>query len=136
MAVDLTISADTIRLFIQKARAVSESLDDAFQDGSDHEVEFDEETLTDSHHHDGLAEEESEDLSKEELRELIDDLNVDEAAEVVAIAWIGRGDFDADDFEPALEQARERALGSTASYLLGMSLLADYLESGLDSLDL
>lgn len=136
MAVDLTISADTIRLFIQKARAVSESVDDAFQDGSDHEVEFDEETLTDSHHHDGLAEEESENLSKEELRELIDDLNIDEAAEVVAITWIGRGDYDADDYAQAIEQARERAMGSTANYLLGMSLLADYMEAGLDSLDL
>lgn len=83
-----------------------------------------------------MAEEESEDLSDEELRELIDDLNVDEAAELVAIAWIGRGDFDGEDFAQAVQEARERAMGSTSGYLLGMPMLADYLEAGLDALQL
>lgn len=136
MDVDLTLSAETIRLLAQKARAASAALEDTFEDGHEGEVEFDEETLTDTHSHDGLAEEENDDLSDEELRELIDDLNIDEATELVAIAWIGRGDFDAEDFEQALEEARERAAGPTADYLLGMPLLADYLEAGLDALEL
>ncbi|MCR9280913.1 MAG: DUF3775 domain-containing protein [Rhodobacteraceae bacterium] len=89
-----------------------------------------------SHGHDGLAEEENDDLSDEELRELIEDLNVDEAAELVAISWIGRGDFEAEDFQQAVDEARDRAASSTATYLLGMPLLADHLEAGLDALDL
>lgn len=136
MDVDLSVSPDTIRLLIQKARAVSAHLEDTFEDGHEGEVEFDADTLADSHSHDGLAEEENDDLSNEELHELIDDLNVDEAAELVAIAWIGRGDFEANDFQQAVGDARERALGSTADYLLGMPLLADYLEAGLDALEL
>jgi len=136
MAVDLTLSADTIRMLAQKARAAATSLEDTFEDGHEGEVEFDEQTLTDGHHHDGLAEEEADDLSEEELRELIEDLNVDEAAELVAVTWIGRGDFDAGDFEQATQEARERAEGSTAKYLLGMPMFADYLESGLDALEL
>ena len=36
----------------------------------------------DNHHHDGLAEEKTENLTAEELRQLINDLNVDEAAVV------------------------------------------------------
>ncbi|MHC5652587.1 DUF3775 domain-containing protein [Stappia sp.] len=136
MAVDLSLSPDTIRMLIQKARAVSGALEDSFEDGNDHEVEFDEDTLTDSHAHDGLAEEETENLSEEELRELIEDLNVDEAAELVALLWIGRGDFDAEDFQQAVNEARERAVGSTAKYLLGMPLMADHLEAGLDALEL
>jgi len=136
MDIDLTLSADTIRLLAQKARAVASSLGDTFEDGHEGDVEFDADTLEESHGHDGLAEEENDDLTDEELRELIEDLNVDEAAELVAIAWIGRGDFDAEDFSQAVDEARERAVGSTASYLLGMPLLADYLEAGLDSLDL
>ncbi|WP_040616860.1 DUF3775 domain-containing protein [Roseibium sp. TrichSKD4] len=136
MAVDLTLSAETVRLLIQKARAATETLDDTFQDGSDHEIEFDADTLSDTHHHDGLAEEESENLSKEELRELINDLNVDEAAELVAIAWTGRGDTEASDFSQTVDQAKERAVGATSTYLLGMALLADYLEAGLGALDL
>lgn len=136
MDVDLTLSADTIRLLAQKARAVATSLDDSFEDGHEGDVEFDADTLDEGHNHDGLAEEESDDLSDEELRELIEDFNVDEAAELVAIAWIGRGDFEAEDFAQAVDEARERAAGSTATYLLGLPMLADHLEAGLDALDL
>lgn len=89
MDIDLTLSADTIRLLAQKARAVASSLQDTFEDGHEGDVEFDADALEQSHGHDGLAEEENDDLSDEELRELIEDLNVDEAAELVAISWIG-----------------------------------------------
>uniref|UniRef100_UPI003BAB0223 DUF3775 domain-containing protein n=1 Tax=Stappia sp. TaxID=1870903 RepID=UPI003BAB0223 len=136
MATDLNLSPDTIRMLIQKARAASGAVEDGFEDGRDHEVEFDADMLEDTHAHDGLAEEEVEDLSSEELRELIDDLNVDEAAELVALLWVGRGDYDAADFPQAVEDARERAVGSTAKYLTGMPLLADHLEAGLDALEL
>ena len=136
MDINLTLSADTIRLLAQKARAVATSMEDSFEDGHEGDVEFDSDSLEEGHNHDRLAEEENDDLSDEELRELIQDLNVDEAAELVAVTWIGRGDFEAEDFEQAVEEARERAVGSTASYLLGMPLLADHLESGLDALDL
>jgi len=136
MPVNLSLSADTVRLYAQKARAVSTALEDSFEDGHESDVEFDPETLSDSHAHDGLAEEESDDLSSEELRELIDDLNIDEASELVAITWIGRGDFEAGDFDQAVEEAKDRAVNSTSSYLLGLPMLADHLEAGLDALDL
>lgn len=136
MDIDLSLSADTIRLYAQKARAVSSALQDSFEDGHEGEVEFDADALSESHGHDGLAEEEDGDKSDEELRELIEDLNVDEASELVAIIWIGRGDFDAEDFIQATAEARDRAVGSTAEYLLGMPLLADHLEAGLDALSL
>lgn len=136
MTVNLTLSADTIRLLAQKARAVATSLDDSFEDGHEGDVEFDADSLEEAHGHDGLAEEESNDLSDEELRELIEDLNIDEASELVAITWIGRGDFDAEDFDQAKQDAQDRAAGSTATYLLGMPMLADHLESGLDALEL
>ena len=135
MAVDLSLSPDTIRMLIQKARAAAASVTDAFESGGEHEIEFDVETLRDTHAHDGLAEEETEDLSGEEIRELLEDLNVDEAAELVAMVWIGRGDFEASDFTQVVEDAKERAVGSTAKYLLEMPLFADHLEAGLDAID-
>ena len=58
----------------------------------------------------------------EELRELIGDLNVDEAAELVAIMWIGRGDYDAAEFAEAVAEARGRGNRRTAKYLLGFPL--------------
>ena len=88
----------------------------------------------DLHHHEGLAEEESENLLEEELRELIDDLNVDESAELVALAWLGRGDYDASEWSEALTAARERGNKRTSRYLLGMPMLGDWLEEGLEAL--
>lgn len=130
---ELTIGPDTVRLFVLKARAVSAAINDDYADGSEHEVELDE-NARDTHLHDGLAEEEAEDLTAEELRELIDDLNVDEAAELIALAWIGRGDYDAAEWQEAVAEAKLRDKRRTAKYLLGMPMLGDWLEEGLEAI--
>lgn len=129
----LTIGPDTVRMLILKAKAINAGLNEDYDDGAEHEVELDAHNR-DSHQHDGLIEEKSEDLTTEEFRELIQDLNVDEAAELIALAWIGRGDFEASEWADAVAQARERVNRRTASYLLGMPLLADLLEEGLEAL--
>ena len=104
---ELSIGPDTVRLFILKAKALSAAVNEDYADGAEHEVELDGDAHA-NHHHDGLAEESTENLTEEELRELIADLNVDEAAELVALAWIGRGDYDASEWSDALAAARER----------------------------
>jgi hypothetical protein len=71
-----------------------------------------------------------------EIREQIEDMNVDEQCELVALAWIGRGDFTADEWTEALRLARERHNEHTANYLLGMPLLGDYLDEGLAGFDI
>lgn len=130
---ELAIDPDTVRVFVLKARAISAALNDEYEDGHEHEVEF-ENGETDSHHHDGLAEEEQGNLTERELRALIDDLNVDEAADLVALAWIGRGDFAENEWVDAVAEARRRANGRTATYLLGMPMLGDWLEEGLEAI--
>ncbi len=131
---ELTIGPDTVRLFVLKAKAISAALNHDYEAGSEHEIELDD-SSHDSHHHDGLAEEEAEDLTERELRALMNDLNVDEAAELIAIAWIGRGDFDASEWEAAVAEARQRGAGRRASkYLLGMPMLGDWLEEGLEAI--
>ncbi|MEK0164852.1 DUF3775 domain-containing protein [Phaeobacter sp. JH20_36] len=69
-----------------------------------------------------------------ELRAFIDRMGEDEQAELVAIMWIGRGSFDADDLEEAIATAQQEATTPTADYLIGTPHLADNLESGLDAL--
>ncbi len=130
---DLTIDPDTVRMFILKARAVSAGMSDDYDGGHEHEVEIDD-MIQDGHRHDALVEEEEEDLTEEELRELIDDLNVDEAAELVALTWVGRGDFDAAEWAQAVEAARSNATTKTSKYLLGMPMLGDWLEEGLSAI--
>ena len=70
---------------------------------------------------------------RRELVEFIKNLDVDEQAALVALAWIGRGDFEATEWKDAVAQANERAFGPTWRYLLGMALLPDYLEDALSA---
>ena len=130
---DLTIAPDTVRLIIEKARTISAAVNKDYEDGAEHEVEIGEDSR-DNHHHDGLAEEATEDLTDQELRQLIRELNVDEAAELIALTWIGRGDYESVEFADAVTEARQRNYKSTARYLLGMPMLGDWLEEGLEAI--
>lgn len=130
---ELSIDPDTVRLLALKAQGFSAALNGDYEDGREHEVELDSQSR-DGHSHGGLAEEEEEDLTEEEFRELIADLNVDEASELVAIAWLGRGDYTAAEWTEAVADARARVNNRLAGYLLAMPMLADYLTEGLDSI--
>jgi len=70
---------------------------------------------------------------RRELVEYLRDLDVDESAALVALAWIGRGDFEAKEWPVAVAQANERAQGPTWKYLIDMELLPDYLEEALSA---
>jgi len=72
-----------------------------------------------------------EDTVEEEFKAFIDSLNEDEQVELVALAWVGRGSFSAEEWPEAVAEARRAHNDRTAEYLLGMPLLSDYLEEGL-----
>jgi hypothetical protein len=130
---DLSIDPETVRLFVLKARAIGAGVKDDYTAGGDREIELNDQSR-DAHHHDGLAEEESDDLTAEELRELIADLNVDETAEMIALMGLGRGDYERSEWKTAVDEARRRDRRKAAAYLLGMPLLAELLEEGLETL--
>jgi hypothetical protein len=71
-----------------------------------------------------------------ELRAFLRGLNVDEQADLVALVWLGRGDFEPEEWKDAARTARERGGVSTADYLLGIPNLPDLLDEGLAALDL
>jgi hypothetical protein len=84
--------------------------------------------------HDGaILENEANDPTQRELASFIRALNRDEQANLVALAWIGRGTYSIDEWESALETARRERQETVVSYLLGIPLLADYLEAALDA---
>ena len=72
---------------------------------------------------------------EEQLKDSIDGLNEDEKLDLVALCWIGRGTYDAEDLAAARETAQSEKTHSTSDYLLGTPLLADYLILGKDALD-
>jgi hypothetical protein len=128
---ELSIGPDTVRQFILKAKGLTAAVNEDYADGAEHEVELDGNSRG-KHHHDGLAEEKSENMAEAELRAQIGDLNVDEVAELIALAWVGRGDFSASEWSDAVAAARERPYRRAAKYLLGLPQLADWLEEGLE----
>lgn len=73
-------------------------------------------------------------MAERELSEFIENLNEDEKASLVALAWVGRGAFDAEDFDEAVRTALHEATSPTAEYLMGMPHLAENLEYGLDQM--
>ena len=76
------------------------------------------------------------DRAEAEVRAFIERLAEDEQASLVALMWIGRGSFGADELEEAKATAREEATTPTADYLLGTPHLSDHLENGLEELGL
>jgi hypothetical protein len=118
----LEISPTKVGFVIVKAREYDSKVG-AWDDGdtSDHDAE-------------SILEDFKDDSTVIELREFIRDLNIDEQVSLVALAWIGRGSFSADELEDALETARAEHNKRTAEYLLGIPLLSDYLEEGLSAL--
>ncbi|RKF13417.1 DUF3775 domain-containing protein [Roseovarius spongiae] len=76
------------------------------------------------------------DRAEGELRGFIDRLSEEEQASLVAVMWIGRESFEADDLDEAIRTARDEATTPTADYLLGSPHLSDHLENGLEALGL
>ncbi len=66
-----------------------------------------------------------------ELVEYIDDLNEDEALDLVCLMWIGRGTYGVEQLDEARQVAEQEATHKTSEYLLGTPMLSDYLEAGL-----
>lgn len=83
-----------------------------------------------------ILEDLADDPTLEELKGAIDGLNEDESRDLVAIMWTGRGDYDKDQWGEAKAQANTIPPQDRSRYLIGTPMLADYLEQGLDELEI
>ena len=81
-----------------------------------------------------VLEDHEDDPVVEELTSLIDSLSEDEQIDLVALAWLGRDDYEASDWPSVREEAARAHNKRTSSYLLGIPLLGDFLEEGLSML--
>jgi uncharacterized protein DUF3775 len=66
-----------------------------------------------------------------EITAFIGALTEDEQVDLVALAWLSRGDGGIEDWSELHGQAASEHNRRTAQYLLGLPLLPDYLEEGL-----
>jgi Protein of unknown function (DUF3775) len=122
---DFPLSTDSLAFIALKARAydmqVAPSDPDSGSNASD-DREID------------VLEDGADNPNARELHAAIASLNEEEKRALVALAWIGRGDFEGGEWRDALKLAGERANSRTARYLMGIPLLGDYLEEGAESL--
>jgi Protein of unknown function (DUF3775) len=122
---ELNISLEKVCFVIAKARELDvkvapEELDDA----------SDEDMMQ------RILEDYADDPTFEELRSFLLDQNDDELKELLALAWLGRGDFAIEEWQDGLKRVRDVRQYHTADYLLGTPLLADFLEEGLSQFGL
>ena len=81
-----------------------------------------------------VLEDHADDPVVEELSSFIGAMSEDEQIDLVAMAWLGRRDYTADDWPSVREEAARARNQNTAAYLLGMPMLGDFLEEGLSLL--
>ena len=72
---------------------------------------------------------------EEEVEALLDDLAEDQLSEVVALAWVGRGTYDASEWDDAFEEANSLDGQEKIDELMDMPLLPGHLEAGLAAFD-
>jgi len=114
---DLGISLVVVATIVDLANAVQEA-DEALigNDSDDEELDDDEEDA----------------ITEEMLTDYIDELNEEQQVTLIALAWMGRGDYEPEEWKEALKLAAERnAKGTASAYLSGLEGLGDLLSEGV-----
>lgn len=121
----LTISPEQAFYIIVKAREFDEQVESTDPDSGSNpadDCEVD------------VLEEDADDPIQQELEEALDALNVDEQLDLLALTWLGRGEYSS--FAEAREEASDMRDKHITDYLIGTPKLGDFLEEGLAQLGL
>ena len=94
--VDLGVSLETVATVVDLARSIQ----------GKEETDADQAT-EDANSESALLQETPDDMSEDALRLFITELNEDEQASLIALAWIGRGDYGSEDWDEARALAAE-----------------------------
>jgi Protein of unknown function (DUF3775) len=124
--IELGISTEKVRFIIVKVRQYDAKEGDADPDEGSNAADDD---MAD------VLEDKPEDAVRRELVAFINGLNEEEQINLVALAWVGRGTYDIEEWDEAIDTARTEHNKRTAQYLLGLPLLGDYLAEGLEAFD-
>lgn len=122
---ELGVSEETLAAIILEARAFDVTVDETDEDEASNDIDDGEVSV---------FEDQADNPAEQVLLEGIASLSMEEQEVLVALAWIGRGDYDASEWEEARQMAADRDNGDVAHYLSGMPMLGDYLEAGAAAL--
>ena len=124
-AVELNISIEKVCYIIIKAREFDAKVDPVEPDPGSNPADDGEREVLEDYRDDPVL---------QELRAAINGLNDDEVIDLIALAWLGRGDYDKSEWQEARKLATERHRHRSAAYLIGIPTLGDYIEEGLSIL--
>jgi hypothetical protein len=125
MAATLSTSLETLAYIVVKAREYDaqvepEGLEEGSNPADDLEI--------------GILEDTPDNPTRAELRAALEALNDDQITEVLALTWLGRGDYGAREWNEALAAAREARDEHVIDYLIETPNLGDLIEQGLAEL--
>ena len=119
---ELSISEQKLCFIIAKAREFD--VKDVVTDPDDASNATDDAMLS-------VLEDHKDDPVVQELTAVIFAMSEDEQIDLVALTWLGRGDGTIEDWSELRAEAARAHNRRTAAYLLGIPLLADYLEEAI-----
>lgn len=125
---ELTVSLEVVCRLIVRARELEAQVP-AIETDEDEDPQDTDDGLS-------VIEDEANEAVEAEIVALLDDLGDDQIAEILALAWVGRGTYDASEWDEALEEANDPDGEDATDQLLEMPMLAAYLDAGLAAFDL
>jgi hypothetical protein len=125
---DLTTPLDLICRIIIRAREIEAQVPGIDPDNDD--------PVDDSDDERDVLEDELDETATLELRTAIDDLADDQQIELLALALVGQGTYDASEWEDAVEEAGDKNSEPPVDLLMDMPTLSENLEAGLAAFDL
>jgi hypothetical protein len=123
---EIELNRETVQFLIDRAREFHTRDDVTF----DEEPEIDDDDWSQQ-----VSTSFASDPYYQEIKTTVEDLEPDQQMTLVALMWVGRGDFSMDEWDDALKEAEENWNENTADYLIGTPLLSDYLAEAIDQLE-
>jgi hypothetical protein len=118
----LTINPDDAFYILVKAREFDEKVDESDPDSGSDPAD---DNMVD------ILEDRASDPTHAELVAAINGLNDDAQLDLIALIWLGRGDFTLGEWDEARQSARDIGRPRMARYVCGIPLVSDYLDDAL-----
>jgi hypothetical protein len=121
---ELRINSDKVCQFLEAAREVAGKIPattgDRTSSGDDSPLTF-------------MEDDGGQDPVHQQMVEFVGGLNVEEQVDLLALIYLGRGDFGLGEWDDALTEARDRIGAGNAEFMIGDRALPAYLEEALDA---
>lgn len=124
--IELNINPETVCLIINKAKEFHAKEGVTFpEELPDTENEYDPLQILADH---------ADDLTFQEVKSLIEDLEPDQKIDLLALLYLGRGDFEETEWQDAVKEAQRNIAPRLTEYLFAKPQLSDHLQRALELL--